>query len=75
MLTGAGGLIGVLVGVGLAAASSWILRWLLGHWTLFIEPWALFGGLLASVLTGIAFGLYPALRAAHVDVVDALRSE
>jgi putative ABC transport system permease protein len=75
LLTGAGGMVGVLCGMGLAIASTWILRALLGHWTLFLEPWAMIVGVLASVLTGLAFGLYPAARAASMNVVEALRSE
>ncbi|MEY2935962.1 MAG: hypothetical protein RL033_6711 [Pseudomonadota bacterium] len=75
LLTGVGGVVGVLFGVGLAAAATWILRAFLGYWPLFIEPWAIVAGIVASVVTGITFGLYPARRAARVDVIEALRSD
>jgi putative ABC transport system permease protein len=40
-----------------------------------VPVWSIVTALLASVLTGIGFGMYPAARAARLDPVDALRYE
>jgi putative ABC transport system permease protein len=40
-----------------------------------IPAWAVFAALGASAVTGVAFGLLPAVRAARLDPVDALRYE
>ncbi len=75
VLSGAGGLIGVSLGAGLAAVATLVLRRVLGSWALHIEPWAMALGFGASLTIGVVFGLYPALRAARLDVVQALRNE
>lgn len=75
VLSGAGGLIGVSLGAGLAALATLVLRRVLGSWALHIEPWAMALGFGASLTIGVVFGLYPALRAARLDVVQALRNE
>ena len=69
-LTGTGGVIGVLVGFGIAfivkvatplpAAVSW---------------WSVFLGLSVSVAIGLFFGIFPAQKAAHMDPIVALRYE
>jgi putative ABC transport system permease protein len=75
LLTGLGGLIGVGIGAGLSQLAAVILRRVLGNWSLHIEPWAMGSGVAASLLVGVVFGVYPALRAARLDVVQALRNE
>lgn len=69
-LTALGGAIGLAIGGGLA--------WLVQSFTPLpaqIPLWAIVVALLASVATGVGFGLYPAARGAKLDPVDALRYE
>jgi putative ABC transport system permease protein len=40
-----------------------------------IAPWSIVAALAISVGVGIAFGLYPARRAALMDPIEALRHE
>ncbi|MGA8171496.1 MAG: ABC transporter permease [Methylocystis sp.] len=63
----AGGAIGVVVGVaaGYAIAQS-------SGWRLIIEPWSVAAAILASVGVGVAFGYFPARRAALLDPAEAL---
>jgi putative ABC transport system permease protein len=67
-LTGVGGVIGVLLGVGLSLALSAVFPSA-------VPLWAIFLGVLASMGVGLFFGLYPAVKAARLDPVDSLRYE
>ena len=70
LLAGAGGLVGVISGVTLALAVS-----RLGYWETVIS-WPSAGvGLAFSVAVGLVFGIYPAVRAAALEPIEALRSE
>lgn len=65
-----GGLLGVLAGVGIGAVVSAFL-----HMAPVIPLWSIFLGLGFSLLIGIVFGVYPAMKAARLDPIDALRYE
>jgi len=65
---------GGLIGLGFGWLCAW-LGSLFGDWPFVIS---IYPALLAcgfSILMGVTFGLYPALRAAQLDPVDALRYE
>ena len=65
-----GGIIGVIIGVGTAAIVA-----VSAQWPILIAPDAILMALAAAALTGIVFGFFPARRAAHLNPIDALRSE
>jgi putative ABC transport system permease protein len=70
MLAGAGGVAGVVGGVGLSMAVS-----SLGYWPAMVSWPAAIIAFAFSVAVGVFFGLYPAVRAARLEPVEALRSE
>jgi putative ABC transport system permease protein len=70
MLAALGGLIGVLVGVVTTLAAS-----AYGAWDAIVSWESAVVALIFSVTLGILFGLYPAIRAASMEPIEALRSE
>jgi putative ABC transport system permease protein len=70
ILTTTGGVLGVLLGV----AAVWLVSTFAG-WHIALTMWALVLPLAMSVMTGLFFGLYPAIQAASVDPINALRHE
>ena len=65
-----GGAVGVLLGFFL----SFLGRWALGFPTA-VPGWAVAVALGMSSGVGLLFGIYPAAQAAHLDPVEAMRSE
>jgi len=64
-----GGLIGVMVGVG---ASEFV--------SLFGMPssvpaWSIYVSFLVCVIIGVGFGYFPAVKAARMDPIEAIRHE
>ena len=66
----AGGVLGVLLGI----AGALVLPHLIAT-SITISPTATIGAIVVSICIGIAFGVYPASRAARLAPIDALRSE
>jgi putative ABC transport system permease protein len=65
-----GGLLGVVAGWGLAALIS-ALSPLPAH----VSPWSVTLALSLGATVGVAFGVYPASRAASLDPITAMRAE
>ena len=70
LLTAAGGLVGLALGV---AGSAVIQR--LAGWPTALSPLMVVAALLTAVAVGVGFGFYPAWRAAHLEPMEALRHE
>jgi putative ABC transport system permease protein len=72
-LTTVGGAFGLLAGVTIAC-----IAWAVNTFTpvpAVIPMWSVFMAIAAAAFTGIVFGLFPAVRAARLDPVEALRWE
>jgi putative ABC transport system permease protein len=68
------GLVGGILGVGLGLLGAWILPHFISD-PITISPVATAGAIVIAVGIGVAFGVYPAGRAAKLHPIDALRSE
>jgi putative ABC transport system permease protein len=72
-LTGTGGILGILLGWGITQAVALIPQ--ASGLTLLITPATVIIAVGVSVGIGIVFGLYPAMRAARLHPIQALRYE
>jgi putative ABC transport system permease protein len=70
LLSGAGGIFGVALGI----AVPLVVTWFAGMKTI-ITLWSPIIAFSISAIVGVVFGLYPAMRAAEMDPVEALRHE
>ncbi|RME36586.1 MAG: FtsX-like permease family protein [Planctomycetota bacterium] len=70
VLSTSGGLAGVLLGI----LSAYAITQLAG-WQTIVTPWSVGVSFFLSVLAGVCFGMYPALSAARLDPIEALRYE
>ena len=70
-LTGAGGLLGIAVSILI----TMLVGALVPSLPSVVPAWALVTGFTVSVAIGVFFGVWPAVKAAQLDPVDALRYE
>ncbi len=70
-LTGAGGIIGVALGAGI----SFLINKLLPSLPSAVPLWSVIAAVTASMSVGLFFGIYPAVKAARLNPVEALRYE
>lgn len=70
-----GALVGVAAGVLVSLATAELARSAIGHWELAIPPWSVALGVGLALVSGLAFGILPAWRAARIAPIDALRAE
>ena len=64
-----GGVAGVMMGFVAAFIISH-----LADWSLIVDPWSVTLAVASSVLVGVFFGWYPALRASMLEPIEAIRS-
>jgi ABC-type antimicrobial peptide transport system permease subunit len=70
-LTGAGGILGILGGMTL----SFLVRTLVPDLPSTVPLWSVVAGFVVAVSIGLFFGMWPALKAARLDPIVALRHE
>jgi putative ABC transport system permease protein len=75
LLTSLGGIIGIIIGVLISFLISLLMNKLGYDWQFIISAGSILLSVGVSVLTGIVFGLFPAIKAAKLDPIDALRYE
>ena len=65
---------GGICGTGLGFLFAWVIS-RVSPLPAIIEPWSVALGISMTAIVGLGFGLYPAMRAAALDPIEALRRE
>jgi putative ABC transport system permease protein len=66
--------VGAVIGVGIGSGFAWLLA-AVSPLPASISWWAVTAAVVLGGVTGMAFGVYPAARAARLDPITALRAE
>ncbi len=75
ILTFVGGVIGLLIGIGLAYVVAFFVNGLLSTYVFAVSTGAAAASLFMAALTGLVFGISPARAAANLSPMEALRYE
>lgn len=75
VLTLSGGIIGIILGITISYLIAIGARFAGYDWAFIISPVAIILAVGVSILVGVIFGLYPAIKAAKLDPINALRYE
>lgn len=67
-------LTGSLVGLAIGLAAPPVVSWLSGLKTI-VTLWSVAVSIAVALSVGLVFGIYPAMRAANMDPIEALRTE
>ena len=70
-LTTLGGILGILLSI----VASYVIIFLIPEIPATIPMWAVLTGFLVSISVGLIFGVWPAVKAAHLDPIEALHHE
>ncbi|OGI22476.1 MAG: hypothetical protein A2808_03175 [Candidatus Moranbacteria bacterium RIFCSPHIGHO2_01_FULL_55_24] len=74
-ITCLGGILGIILGIGLTFVASIIIKALGYEWEFLVPLISLALGFGVSLVIGIVFGIYPAIKASRVTTMEALRYE